>query len=376
MKDLTTIEAKNLIDFLTLSESAQDDFYAEATQKEIVENIYKTQGLVYPITDEGEKAMNADATVINKYATALDKTAAAIFKRRTESANADRTTTKGQVEQLQTNRKIIISQFSEAKRKRLVEIGETLKAALVEAWDENGVGDDFRSATLPEAKESHLTPTGKLTTATKSLINNLAQADFAWQTEINSRAMMVELECRRAGIDTPFSPVYIGPVFYDKSRQGFDDRLKSLIDEDARRKQEQEEKIRKQLETENQKKLDDALRAQQADADRIAKQNAQAELDRIEKAEAEALQAAEDARQSTPIDPTHDITPPPIIQPTVKPEPVIGPEMLSGKLLFTATFLTELDGEASRRELIDDFLELLPKELLERLQTVDVCRDC
>jgi hypothetical protein len=357
--ELTTIETKNLIDFLTLPE--QDDFYDEGTQKTIAENILQTMGLVYPINDEGEKQMNADATAINKYASALDKTAAAIFKRRTESANTDRSFTKRQVEQLQNNRKSIISQFEEEKRKRLAMIGETLKAELIEAWEANSVGDDFRFAKLPEAKESQLTPTGKLTSATKSLINNLAQADFAWQSEINSRNMTVELECRRAGIDTPFSPVYIGTVFHDKNRQLFDDRLKSLIDEDARRKLEQEEKLRNQLEAENQKKLAEALKAQQSEADRVAK----------EKAQAEAMQALENSRQSEPV--AH------LTENLEKQEPyptVIGPEMLSGKLIFTATFLTELDVESSRRELIDDFLAMLPKELFDRLQTIEVCRDC
>jgi hypothetical protein len=379
---LTALESKILVDFLVLPESAQDDLYSEASQKAILDNIALTSGLVYEPTDEGEKAMNADATAINKYATVLDKTAAAIFKRRTESANAERAITKGHVTVLLDNRKNMITQFAELKRQRLAAIKSALQEALVSAWQDRGVTEDFRSATVPEPKQSQLTSKGALTTATKNLIEGLAQADYAWQTEMNSRTMLVELECRRAGIDTPFSPVYIGPVFYDKSRQVFDDRLKALIKEDATRKQEQEKQLREKLESEHRKNIDDALMAQQAESDRIAKENAQAETNRLlEEAKRNQPPAEEKKEPVAPvnIEQNRNISPPAVaIKPApqlAEQDPVKNPETLGGKIIFTATFLVEVEGEFSKTDLIADFSESLPKVLFDKLQLVEVDRD-
>ena len=111
------------------------DFYRPATLSTIENQVKLTENLVYPITTEGEKAMKADATAINRFATDLDKTAAAIYKAATDQATKNRTITKCMVSALQTNRKNIISQFEEKKAERLEEVRGIVNEALDLAWD-------------------------------------------------------------------------------------------------------------------------------------------------------------------------------------------------------------------------------------------------
>jgi predicted XRE-type DNA-binding protein len=282
--ELTIVEAKNLIDFLSLSEQSQHSLYSDTTQQEITKKIALTDNLVYEPTYDGEKAMNADSTAINKFAALLDKTSAAIFKRRTESANADRTITKGQVERLKNNRSRAISQFEELKKARMQAIKETLIDALNVAWQEKNVEYAFRKSLAPEPKESLLTEKGSLKTAVKKLIDELAQADKNAQIEHESRVKDVEIACHRAGINTPFDAETIGPSLYDKDKAVFQARLERLIGLDASRKLEIEAKIIRDQEAQKQREINEALRAQQGEVNRVAREEAiakQAEENRL-----------------------------------------------------------------------------------------------
>ena len=259
------------------------DFYSPATLETIKKQIELTNKLVYPITTEGEKAMKADATAINRFATDLDKTAAAIYKAATDQATKNRTITKCMVSALQTNRKNIISQFEEKKAERLEEVRSIVNEALDLAWDNKGVKPSFRFGEIDDIKESYLTDKGNLTASTKALIENIAQSDLVWQNEIEARTMTVELACHRAGISTPFTPEYIGVVFHDPDRAVFEKRLTIMVSAEVERMEAAKAKIIAEQEAIRKKSVDDALAAQQAEANRLA-QEQKAELDRIREA--------------------------------------------------------------------------------------------
>lgn len=270
--ELAVIESKSLVDMLQLPELTDDLFYDKKNQEIIISKIALTQNLVYS-PDEEDK-MESDSTAMNKFATTLDKTAAAIFKRCTESAAANRGITKSQVAAIQENRQRARSQFAEAKKARLQAIKETLVDALNEAYRDRGVDDNFRKGVLPDPKESMLTPKGALTSATKKIIDQIVSDDYAWQMTIQGRIISVELACRRAGIEIPFDVETIGSALYDKNNEMFQARLDRLIELQIIQKQEMEAKIIRDQEAQKQLEIADALRLQQSEADEIARSKA------------------------------------------------------------------------------------------------------
>lgn len=225
--NLATSETKDLSQVLQVP--LKERFYLPETQDAIKMAVEQTNGLVYPLDDMGEKMMKSDATAINKFATELDKTAAAIYKSQTEEAGKNRDITKEQVKILKGNREQAIAQFEAAKAKRIQEVQQTLIGALIDAWETKGVNPEFRLGNLPEAKESMVTSTGNLNAESKRIIEQISSNDLAWQNEIQGRSMLVELECRRAGIDTPFSSEYIGRDFNNPNPDVFKTRLATLI---------------------------------------------------------------------------------------------------------------------------------------------------
>ena len=277
------------------------DFYSTASLSTIENQVKLTENLVYPITTGGEKAMKADATAINGFATDLDKAAAAIYKAATDQATKNRAITKGFVATLKANRQRIISQFEEKKAERLEEVRGIVNEALDLAWDNKGVKPSFRFGEIDDIKESYLTDKGNLTASTKALIENIAQSDLVWQNEIEARTMTVELACHRAGISTPFTPEYIGVVFHDPDRAVFENRLTIMVSAEVERMEAAKDKIIAEQEAIRKKAVDDALAAQQAEANRLAQEQERAEQEekkRIreanEKAERERLE--EEAR--------------------------------------------------------------------------------
>lgn len=253
------------------------DFYSPATLSTIENQVRLTDNLVYPITTQGEKAMKADATAINGFATDLDKAAAAIYKAATDQATKNRAITKGFVSTLKANRQRIISQFEAKKAERLEEVREIVHEALNLAWDNKGVKMAFRFGEINDIKESSLTDNGNLTASTKALIENIAQSDLVWQNEIESRAMTVELACHRAGISTPFTPEYIGVVFNDPDRAVFESRLTTMVKAEVERMEAAKAKIIAEQEAIKQREIQAALEAQQAEANRLAQEQARAE---------------------------------------------------------------------------------------------------
>lgn len=270
MKQELTVIPANTIDLLVITPEIESDLYNKSSQKAITTKIELLGSLQF--NDDQEAEMDETATAMNKFATALDKLSAATYKKVTESASANRDITKAQVAVIKGHKTRIISQFEAQKKAKLDAIKGILADALAAAWEEKDVSINFRRANLPEPKKTMLTPAGAPTSATKKIIDQLAQNDRKWELELNSRKMHVELECRRAGIDTPFSENYIGGVFYGQDKAAFEARLESLVQEELKRREDAKEKMRIELEVENNRKTELALAEQKRELEKAAQQ--------------------------------------------------------------------------------------------------------
>lgn len=236
-----------------------------------------TSNLVYPINDEGEKQAKADATSINKFAKAYDGFIAAVYKSQTEEITAWRTSKKDKTKRLLENRQALIDQFAEARQKKLDSIRSQLELRLAEEWNEKGVKAEFQNGDIePILSLTAITPKGALTKKANDFISGIVAGNLAEQQRIEARHLLIENRCLREDINPPLTYAHMGEAF-NADDEAFNAKLEQLIVTEKERKAEMEERIRKAQELDNQRKIDAALKEQQAEANRIAREKAEAE---------------------------------------------------------------------------------------------------
>lgn len=284
---------------LKLPEVTAVEFFSKPNYEIELDNAVElTTGLVYDL--ENEQAMKADATAINQFATQVDKLIASAYKELTESAGNRRTLLKSKTKKLFDNRQSIIDQFSEKREAKLVEIKSKLISALNDGWVINDVSLKFRKSSVDALVKLNgvLTPSGALTKSVSSEINRLVAEDKAAQTQYETRLMLIENKCLRAEINPPLTVESFGESIYADDFT-FNDKLDVLIDIELKRRAETVERVKRELEAENQRKLDHAIKLEN---DRInaenkailaKKQAEQDELNRIALEEAKLQQQAE-----------------------------------------------------------------------------------
>lgn len=281
-KNLAIIVYKNGLGFdtetdlakiLIIGDQLPDDFYLNPIYDQNLDRaIAETQSLVYTIDETGEKAAKSDATSINKFATLYDKFISTTFKRETEQVATWRDGKKAKTKRLLENRQRIIDQFAEQRAKKLEAIRSMLADQLTEYRQEIGVKSDYFSGAdiTPMVKlTGSMTDGGKLTKSAVDFLKSIATSELSEQNRIEARALMLENRCLKEGINPPLSKVHFGTVFFAEESI-FAEKLEQLIVAEIERKVEMEERIRKQQEAENERKLAAALKAQQDEANRVA----------------------------------------------------------------------------------------------------------
>jgi hypothetical protein len=179
-------------------------------------------------------------------------------------------------------------------------------AAYVEAtWIELDVDKPFQKAEFDDlVLLGSLTPKGELTKACKDKLEQRCKQDKAWQDKIASRLMMLENECLKEGINPPLTRASVEHMLYSLDDNDYARRLKALIDGEADRLRKVEalarERAEQQLKAENQRKIDEALATQQAEANRLAKNE------------------AEKAKPAPVKDPVQPVQPPAVEKPTLE----------------------------------------------------------
>jgi hypothetical protein len=160
-------------------------------------------------------------------------------------------------------------------------------------WDLEKVSKEFRKADISGlVKLTSLTPKGGLTKQAQLAVESLVTADLQQQTTIQARLMSVEIKSLRADIQPPLSRANVEAFLY---ADDFDARLDSLIQAEVARKQEAEERMRKKLEAETQRQIDEALEKQRREIE-ARERDAAADMDKQRQAEASRLAAEQYAK--------------------------------------------------------------------------------
>jgi hypothetical protein len=253
--------ANALATVLVLSDQMPADFYTNKKYKsDIQKAVEQTANLVYPQSDEGEKMMKADATAINKFAAQFKRFVLDTYKRDTEEVTKWKSESQGFIDQLLKNRQSAIDQFEEVRLAKLAEIRGKLAETLVSAWDELGVKPEFRKGDIePMVKMGSITETGKLTQKANGTVRTIANGNLAEQNRIAQRHMLIENRCLRADINPPLSHLHFGELFFTADDETFNSKLEALVDEEITRLAEMADRLRRQQETETQRKIDEAV---------------------------------------------------------------------------------------------------------------------
>lgn len=285
-QELAVLKPTSLAEILVISDESPTDFFSNpAYDEQLDKAVAQTTGLVYSADDEGEKLMKADATNINKFATTCKKHALATYKLQTDEIQQLRAVKDGKVKLLLDNRQSMIAQFTELREAKLSLIRTKLTECLAGFW-EAGVKEEFRTGSIePMVIYSSLTPKENLTANAIKFCKDISDGNFAQQTKIESRHLILENRCLKEGINPPLTKVHFGTVFYADD-EFFNAKLEELVASEIQRVAEMKAKIERDNEAANQKKIDDALKDQEAEL----KRQAQAEKDQEAKAEPEKQQ--------------------------------------------------------------------------------------
>jgi hypothetical protein len=237
--EIAVIETVNIADLLVLPESTPADFYSNPAFAEQIEKaIELSSGLTYTTDQEAE--MNAAVKSISRYATGIDKIAAAIYKSETDTANANRTQTKGYVKALNANADAIKSQFTEEWARRLREVQDVLFDVLTARRTELNIDKEFFKAgcdaLTPIVKlTGTLTETGKMTKKARDFIDGIVNAEMQQQITITNQRLIVANRSLVEGINPPLAPEYLGLSLYS-DEAAFLAKLGSLVAIEAKRK--------------------------------------------------------------------------------------------------------------------------------------------
>lgn len=282
LKEVVTSENTNIAELLVVGEQMPADFYinSDTHKKWLGKAIDQTKDLVYPVDDEGIKEGAEVVTSINVLVRKVTSWNAAAYKQETEAAASKRSEYKVLLDTLSANGARIKDQAAEQLKKKLDDIKIQLLAEIDRQRTELGIRNEFinLSANLtPIVKLSGtLTPKGALTTKAAGFLKNIVNGELFYQQQHDGRLLILENRCLREEINPPLSPEYIGAAFKGTDEE-FNARVEALIKIELDRRAETIARVERENAAANQKKIDDALKAQQAEANRLAKEAAEQE---------------------------------------------------------------------------------------------------
>jgi len=231
------------------------------------------ESLVYPLDDDGRKQAKNDVALIRKYSKLNKFWALNVFRSVTEKYKSWQDEIYGKSSKLDAAGESIINRFEKMEAEKLKIITEMMQELLDKYRLDNCVKPEFhgKDKLVNVAKLSgFMTEGGKLTTKATNIVKALYTNEIAEQNRIESRLLMLENACLKAEI-TPLQKEHFGSVFYAEESL-FQEKLQELINVELSRKAEMEARIKRQQEAENKRILDAKLAEQQAEANRIAKE--------------------------------------------------------------------------------------------------------
>lgn len=275
MKELQTTPKNNLAELIVIPSEMPVDYYKNTNkyQKELDTAIETAKSLVHPLDDEGRKLAKADAAMIRKLAKTHNDFALSTFRSLTDKVKLFKDAISGKTKDLEKEANNITSRFEELEKAKLDNIQKLLEEKYLELIEENNVKPEYRGVadlSLMVKLTGSLTDSGALSKKSIDFLKAIVADKLAKQNKIESRILLIENRCLKAEINPPLSKVHFGTVLYADD-EVFNAKLDELIAAEVDRREQMAERIRKQQDAENQRKIDEALRLQQDEANRIAK---------------------------------------------------------------------------------------------------------
>jgi len=275
MKELQTTPKNNLAELIVIPSEMPVDYYKNTNkyQKELDTAIETAKSLVHPLDDEGRKLAKADAAMIRKLAKTHNDFALSTFRSLTDKVKLFKDAISGKTKDLEKEADSIISRFEAFEKAKLDNIQKLLEEKYLALIEENNVKPEYRGVadlSLMVKLTGSLTDSGALSKKSIDFLKAIVADKLAKQNKIESRGLLIENRCLKAEINPPLSKVHFGTVLYADD-EVFNATLDELIAAEVDRREQMAANIKKQQEAENQRKIDEALRLQQDEANRIAK---------------------------------------------------------------------------------------------------------
>ena len=391
--ELTLVEKKSLAEILVISDQQPSDFYKNTAiyQSNLDLAIASAKSLVHSIDDEGRKLAKADVALIRKFAKQNRGFASSVFKSLTDKIKSWQTSVNTKCIDLEAEADGIMARFDAMEKKKLEGIKSALELALDEYRAEAAIRLEFiKPADLSQyiKLSGTLTPKGDLTKGALTFVKAIADGEKFLQQRFDGRVLTIENRCLRAGINPPLTIDGFGNEIYSDD-EIFNAALDRKVAAELERYEETKKLIEKQNAADNQKKIDDALKLQQADADRMAREKianeakaeiqvpAQKEPDktivspqslretaqRIDESAAHADRSSDARREHEQADNLRTRA-----DELEQAQAITIPGRK--KVTFTAEFEVNVSERISNRAIQDRFNSLLPPDLLAMLQNV------
>jgi hypothetical protein len=275
--ELEVVEPKSLTELLVIKDECPLDFYKNPAYLQQVKDVNAlAKSLVHTIDDAGRTASKKDTAAIRKYSKATNGFALNVFRSLTEKMTAWRGDFTKEIKELDATADAIDAKFKKMEQEKLDLIKGLLEGNLELLRKSSGVNSEFRTvADLSSLVKlsGTLTEKGVLTAKAVAFVKAIADAELAQQNKIEARHLLLENRCLRAEINPPLTKIHFGTVFYADD-EFFNEKMEELITLEVERKAEMVAKIERDNKAANEKKIADALVAQQEEANRKAKENA------------------------------------------------------------------------------------------------------
>lgn len=269
------VKTNLLSEILTISDKVPEDFYKNTAKYEAdLDNAIATaQSLVHEITDEGRKLAKADSAIIRKYAKTTNGFSLSVFRSMTDKVKVWKDEITGKTKLLEQEADNIMSRFEKIENEKLDAVTCLLVDTLAKYRVEIGLRPEFYGDydLSPMVKlTGSVTEGGKLTAKALGFVKTIANGKLTLQNRHDSRTLILENRCLKAEINPPLTSIHFGAIF-NADDEVFNAKVDELINIEVNRRAEMEANITRKNEAANQKRLDDALRDQQAEANRKAK---------------------------------------------------------------------------------------------------------
>ena len=289
MKDLTVI--------LSVPEVCPPDFHVNPIYMDQVKQAIEiANSLVYEINDEGRAKARSDVAAINKFVRSTDGFTKSVFETVTSKWTKWRQNFTTETKQLKSIGVKIMDNFNNMEESMISANIDVVYSLLGSERDRFHIRDEFiKSYNLKITTTGWITDKGSYTKKTKDLVESIIADELAMQNTYDKRCNVVKIRCLEEGM-IPFSPDVIGEAMFTKSEDVFLLKLQKLIDLEIVRIEKQKEKQAK----ERDEAIAAALKKQQIESDRIARDNAKTEMEVAKTSEsAERSKDAADERAAS-----------------------------------------------------------------------------